>query len=172
MFTRFYALRHENVNGSKRVKKKPNPVSGRNCYCGANAALVKLKVIVRVLLHTLTNVKKLRLAYAAVFAFVLFAEWSSHGVILSDRSEVGGQAISSSDRGHEDPCRTLVCSEGQRKDQGLRFSHDASQHNAFFQPLSKIEQRLGAPADRLSHGSLILGISRPPDPAFHPPEIS
>ena len=141
--------------------------------CGRNAALLELKFIVLSISHTLTTRIGLRLVFAAFFALILLAEWGSHGVILSHHTDSNeGEVASSSEQGHDDPCKTMICSDGQRRDQGFKFSHESSQHNAYFGPLSRSKDRPQLETGRLSHSSLVVGISRPPDPAFHPPEIS
>ena len=115
----------------------------------------------------------MRWIFAVFFAAVLFAEWGSHSIILSQEySSGGGQSMTTSERGHDDPCSTLICSDGQRKDQGFKFSHESSQHNAFFQPPSKSEGALEVSTDHISRFSIVFEIFRPPDPAFHPPELS
>ena len=134
--------------------------------------MVELMFIVRHVIHTFATREHLRLILAAVFAVVLFAEWGSHGVILSHHSNVGGVAASNSERGHDDPCKTLICNDSQRRDQGFRFSHESSQHNAFFDALAPSNERLDAGSSRLLLHEIVSGISRPPDPEFHPPEIS
>jgi hypothetical protein len=128
----------------------------------------------RNLLPVLLNPRNARCIFAAVFVLVLLAEWGSHGIIFSQREQVGETAMSSSDRGHEDPCGTLIlCSDGRRNDQQVpSFSHNSSQHNAFFDSNSNTCRNYVIVSDPLGHSSFVFGISRPPDPAFHPPELS
>ena len=111
--------------------------------------------------------------FAVFFGALLFAEWGSHGVILSANVDgQGGEMVSANERGHDDPCKTLICTDGQRKDQGTRFSHDSSQHNALFHPPARAYRQLARGIISRPHSSSVSGIFRPPDPAFHPPEVS
>jgi hypothetical protein len=134
--------------------------------------LVESKFIVRHGSHALATQKVLRLFFAVFFAALLFAEWGSHGIILSHHANGGVEAISDNDQGHDDPCRTLICNEGRQRDQGFRFSHETSQHNAIFSPHRSAKNGLGLLTEPLSHPDLVFGIFRPPDPSFHPPELS
>jgi hypothetical protein len=128
---------------------------------------------VRKLFAILLTRRNARCLFAAVFVLVLLAEWGSHGIIFSQREQVGETSVSSSERGHEDPCGTLVlCSDGRRNDQQVSFSHDASQHNAYLDNRSNTCRNSVIVSDPLGHSSFVFGISRPPDPAFHPPELS
>jgi hypothetical protein len=129
---------------------------------------------VRKLFPKLLTTRNSRCLLAAIFVLVLLAEWGSHGIIFSQREQVGETAMSTSERGHEDPCGTMiVCSDGRRNDQQVPgFSHDSSQHNAYLDNKSNTCRNFVIVADPLRHSSFVYGVSRPPDPAFHPPEIS
>jgi hypothetical protein len=135
--------------------------------------LLHFEHIVPKLFSTLLTTRNSRFLFAGVFVLVLLAEWGSHGVIFSQRDQGGETAMSTSERGHEDPCGTMIlCSDGRRNDQVPSISHDASQHNAYFDNRSNTGRNFVIVADPLRHSSFVFGLSRPPDPAFHPPEIS
>ena len=117
------------------------------------------------------NVRRL---FAAAFMILLLAEWGSHGIIYANSNSTEGQAISSSEREHEDPCKTLIqCSDGRRQDQQIpSFTHDANQHNGFVPRLSDLGRSGFFNGDaRFSYFNL-RGLFRPPDPRFHPPELN
>jgi hypothetical protein len=114
-----------------------------------------------------------RRVLAAAFAVLLLAEFASHGLICSGETGSAGQTVSATERGHEDPCRTLVqCGYDQNNRQLPKFTHDSSQHNALFDGLFEL-----APAPLIAGDQTIPAesgdpIFRPPDPPFHPPKIS
>jgi hypothetical protein len=128
---------------------------------------------VRKLVPISLTTRNARCLVAALFVLVLLAEWGSHGIIFSQGDQGGDSSITASDRGHEDPCGTLVlCNDGRRNQQVPSLTHDASQHNAYFDNKSNTCRSFVIVADPLRHSSFVFGVSRPPDPAFHPPEIS
>lgn len=117
--------------------------------------------------------KNMRVLFAAVFLVFLLAEWGSHGIICSAVSDSDARSVSATEYDHEDPCQTLlVCSDGKRKDHQQKLGHDALQHYALLDGLSKFdlpniangEQKLDFVAS-----VRIYGHSKPP---FHPPKNS
>lgn len=125
-------------------------------------------------LAALKTIGTKRRLLAAAFLIVFLAEFGSHAVICAGHSGFETASVSSSDRGHEDPCQTLVlCSDGRQKDRQSKASgHDPAQHNALFDSsrmsvVTKFDDRRSSfdysPAE---------AIFRPPDPPFHPPQIS
>ena len=105
------------------------------------------------------------------FLVLLLAEWGSHAAIYANASSPEGTAAYSNENGHEDPCKTLVrCSDGQRQ-QVLKLSHDVTQHNGFVPRLSDIRQAAVLYVNPLFPRSNLVGLFRPPDPPFHPPEL-
>lgn len=117
------------------------------------------------------NVRRL---FAAAFLIFLLGEWGSHGIIYANSNSTEGQAFSSSEREHEDPCKTLIqCSDGRRQDQQIpSFTHDANQHNGFVPRLSDLGKAGMFYGDKLFSPSNLIGLFRPPDPLFHPPELN
>lgn len=111
---------------------------------------------------------------AAVFLFVFFAEFGSHTLICSNRSSDEMSSVSANEKGHEDPCKTLVlCSDGSRKDRQLpAFGHDAAQHNALFDRSAYLLADSVVTRDVTIPFSTEDGLFRPPDPPFHPPRLS
>jgi len=104
---------------------------------------------------------------------LLLAEWGSHGIIYANSNSTEGQAISSSEREHEDPCKTLIqCSDGRRQDQVPSFTHDANQHNGFVPRLSDLGRTGSFYGNAPISPSNLIGLFRPPDPLFHPPELN
>ena len=124
--------------------------------------------------HFINSVKgNRRRLVAAFFLVCFFAHAGSHVVICASHS-VGESSFSYSDRGHDDPCRTLVlCSDSRREGKQLRGSgHDMSQYNVLFD----LSPQLSPPvelleSERIAH-SAGVAVSRPPDPHFHPPQTS
>jgi hypothetical protein len=115
----------------------------------------------------------LRHIVAAAFAILLLAEWCSHGLIFSHHADFGDKEVSATKHGHEDPCGTLIiCNDGKSKNQQLPgVGHDISHHNAFFERSPDPQRKFDVLTDPLSRSSIVRPIVRPPDPAFHPPEI-
>ena len=121
----------------------------------------------------LTNETRRRLL-AAFFLFVFFAEFGSHTLICSNQSSFEQRSVSVNERGHDDPCKTLVlCRDGQRKDRQLPgFGHDAAQHNALFDRSAYLLADSIILSDVIIPFSTEDGLFRPPDPPFHPPQLS
>jgi hypothetical protein len=132
---------------------------------------------VREVYRTFVNRKNLRLVFAALFLFVLLAEWGSHSMHYASASFADAadeQSISTDQSGHEDPCQTLaVCSEGSRKDrQTQNLSHDFSQHNGLIDLMSDISTRMDAHNDPPFLYGRDDALFRPPSSPFHPPKLS
>lgn len=126
------------------------------------------------LLLTLATKENRRRLLAAVFMIVFLAELGSHGVICTNLSSVDEQTtVSATDKGHEDPCDTLIlCRDDNRKDrQTPNLSHDAAQHNALFDRFSDLDLP-GFQKDPPIPLTTTTGLFRPPSPPFHPPELS
>jgi hypothetical protein len=112
---------------------------------------------------------------AAAFLLLLVVEFGSHGVIFAHSgSSKNGDAVQSSERGHEDPCGTLImCSDSRKRDQQVPgVSHDASQHNALFDRLSGMRNLSGIERDQPITFEDANALFRPPLPPFHPPKAS
>ena len=134
---------------------------------------VKLGNDVNLSRRPLTLKEALRRIFALGFLVLLLAEWGSHGVI-TNASGAEGSAAYSKESGHDDPCQTLVrCSDSPRQNQHvLKLSHDASQHNGFVPKLSALGRTAGLHDGlRFAHSNQ-RALFRPPDPLFHPPELS
>lgn len=122
--------------------------------------------------------KHLRLVFAALFLFVLLAEWSSHGMHYASSSSAAGlagqQSVFTEEDGHDDPCKTLVvCSEGSRKDhKPANPTHNLSQHNGLIDHLSQIRTKIDVHGDPLIPFENAHALFRAPNPPFHPPRIS
>lgn len=121
--------------------------------------------------------RNVRAFLAAAFLFVLIAEWGSHSLMCSGHENGAsgdGPAMFATQGGHDDPCRSLIlCRDNQQRDQQLpKLGHDATQHNALFDPFSELDRPIDLRARSPIPFSGADGLARPPDPAFHPPEIS
>lgn len=126
-------------------------------------------------IRTIANRKVARRVLAAAFLLLLVVEFGSHGVIFAhSTSSKNGDAVQSGERGHEDPCGTLImCSEGRKRDQQVpSISHDASQHNALFDRLAGMRNLGGIEQDQPISFDDANAIFRPPLPPFHPPKAS
>ncbi len=132
-----------------------------------------LVIVLRSIATILTNETRRRLL-AALFLFVFFAEFGSHTLICSNQSSNEKSSFSINERGHDDPCKTLVlCSDGQRKDRQLpSFGHDAAQHNALFDQSAFPQPDTFDLVEVAIPFSTDDGLFRPPDPPFHPPRLS
>jgi len=115
-----------------------------------------------------------RCILAAVFLILLIVEWGSHALAYASHPSNEGQAISASEEDHQDPCKTLIlCSDSGRKDQQTpNLGHDVSQHNAFFARPSNSRRLAGFRFEPDMPLETVNRILRPPDPQFHPPELS
>jgi hypothetical protein len=122
--------------------------------------------------------KRLRLVFAALFLFVLLAEWGSHGMHYAGSSSaadvVGEPSVFADGNAHDDPCKTLVvCGEGSRKDhKPANLTHNSSQHNGVIDHLSQIRTRIDVHNDPPIHPKEAHALFRPPDLPFHPPRLS
>jgi hypothetical protein len=122
---------------------------------------------------TFVKIVNKRRLLAALFLIFLLAEWGSHGVVNAKPSSLDQQAVSSDEGGHDDPCRFLVlCSDSGRKDRQMpRFGHQVM-HNGLLDLLSDLRPPVGFQDDLAIPFTTANCLSRPPDPAFHPPELS
>jgi len=112
---------------------------------------------------------------ALLFLVILLAEWGSHGVIHQSTYSQDRPAVSAVDQSdHNDPCRTLaVCSDGQRKDQqSPRFGQHLTQHNGLIDGLMAVGPNINVHDDPVFSFEIAHAIRRPPNPPFHPPELS
>jgi hypothetical protein len=108
---------------------------------------------------------------AAVFVLFFLAEFGSHAVICSGEHSGGGPAISSADRGHEDPCTTLIqCGYDQNNRQAPKLGHDAAQHNALFDRLFELSAANLLLQERPIATHQGVPLFCPKDPPFHPPK--
>lgn len=123
---------------------------------------------------TLANKENKRRLLAALFLVFFLAEMGSHVVICANHPSLDEQSISSYEGNHDDPCKTLVlCGDSGRRDKQVpKMAHDASQHNALFDASSRLLPELDIHRDPRIPFSTGLGVSRPPDPLFHPPQTS
>ena len=123
---------------------------------------------------TIANIKAMRRILAAAFLLLLIVEFGSHGLIYAhSTSSQEGAAMQSSERGHEDPCRTMICSEGRKRDQQVpSFTHDASQHNTLFDRLAGLRNLSDIDRDKPMSFEDANALFRPPLPPFHPPKAS
>lgn len=128
----------------------------------------------RTLISTLVTKETRRSLLAALFLLVFLAEAGSHGLICASHRSVNEYSVSSTDGGHDDPCKTLiVCSDSRRKDQQLpTFSHDSMQHNAMFDRWSDLDSRFDMRSEVPIPFATAHALFRPPSPPFHPPELS
>jgi hypothetical protein len=142
--------------------------------CGSESKLLKLKSILRNLALTLVTKEKIRRLLAMLFLIVFVAELGSHAVICANHSSIGEQSISPSERGHDDPCKSLIiCSDSKRKDQQVpNFGHDVTPHNGLLDARSGPFSQIGVDKDPLIPFSTAHCLFRPPSLPFHPPEIS
>ena len=131
--------------------------------------------IVRGIYQTLIKKDTLRRIFAAAFLIVLLAEWGSHAVVNASPIQADERTSATAHQsGHDDPCQTLVlCSDSKRKDQQMpNLGHDACQHNALLDRLAGFHQLVALSTEPSIPFSNAKALSRPPDPAFHPPQIS
>lgn len=117
--------------------------------------------------------ENLRRLFAVFFLIILLAEWGSHGMNNQRASSIDAQAISADQGSHDDPCRSLiVCSDSQRKDRQMpTFSHEVM-HNGLLDLMSAFRPRIDVQGDSSIPFATANFLFRPPDPAFHPPELS
>lgn len=135
--------------------------------------LLNLAFIVLKLNLPLVTKNNLRRIIAVSFLVFLLAEWGSHGVIYANSTSVDEQAVSADEGGHQDPCATLICSDGQRRNrQTPSLGHDATQHNAFFDQLSDLPRLIRPQKDPGLPSRAVNRLFRPIIPPFHPPELS
>lgn len=112
-----------------------------------------------------------RRVLAFVFlAFMLF-EFGSHSAVCIGHDPTDARAFSAREHSHSDPCRTMVMCPDGRRDQTLRMGHDLVPHNGLLDELSAIHVPAAVYESPVPFSSSD-GLSRPPDPAFHPPEFS
>jgi hypothetical protein len=118
------------------------------------------------------NGSALRHSFAALFLLVLLAEWSAHAVVHIGSHKMVRLAASSDQGTADDPCHSFVhCRDGRHRDRQMpNISHDVTP-NMLVDMLHEVDPPIDLPI-RLS----ILftgadGLSRPPDPSFHPPEL-
>lgn len=122
--------------------------------------------------------KYLRLVFAALFLFVLLAEWGSHSIHYASAAPAAGvaddQSLFADENAHDDPCKTLVvCGEGSRKDhKPANLTHNASQHNGVLDHLSQIRTKIDVCDNPLIPFENAHALFRPPNLPFHPPRIS
>jgi len=128
----------------------------------------------RLLSSILVKKETRRSLLAALFLIVFLAETGSHGLICSGPKSADGASVSSTDGGHDDPCKTLiVCSDSKRKDQQLPvFGHDSMQHNAMFDRGTDLDDRFDMLSEPRIPFAAAHALFRPPSPPFHPPELS
>lgn len=128
----------------------------------------------RFLTSTLSKKDIQRRLLAALFMLVFLAEAGSHGMICSSNSSADELSVSSSQDGHDDPCKSLIlCSDSKRKDQQLPgFSHDSMQHNAIFDRRQDLDTQFGVDNEPRIPFATGHTLFRPPSPPFHPPELS
>lgn len=108
---------------------------------------------------------------SALFVIVFIAEFGSHAVICASHTDGDARSFSSSDGGHEDPCQTLVLCSSHRKGQKLpTLGHDASQHNALFDPIRNLEPLIDSLTDANLSRTNAHCLFRPPSPPFQPPK--
>jgi hypothetical protein len=124
----------------------------------------------------ITTVKECcdRRLLAGLFVLFLLAEFGSHGVAFASHSEADGRSVSETERGHEDPCATLiVCSNSQQRDQQRQKSVDTWQHNGLIDQFAGLRRHV---VSSLSHSGInfepAAGLFQPPNPPFHPPKLS
>jgi hypothetical protein len=124
-------------------------------------------------LQIIRRKRSVRAFLAATFLFVLIAEWGSHAVVCSDEFHVSdAQAISATERGHDDPCQSLIlCSDNKQKDQQVpKLGHDATQHNGLLDVFAALRPKLTAYDEPQIVFASTEELFRPPKPPFHPPK--
>ena len=128
----------------------------------------------RLLTMTLVKKEKGRSLLAALFLFVFLADAGSHAVICSNHTSKNEVFVSSSDSGHDDPCKAhMHCPDSQRNERQLPgFAHDSMQHNALFDGPVNLIPQIVAQSDSNIPYALTSDLFRPKSPPFHPPEIS
>ena len=126
------------------------------------------------LTSTLRKKQTRRSLLAALFLIVFLAEAGSHAMICSNHSSSSETFVSSSDSGHDDPCKSLVlCSDNKRNERQLPgFSHDSMQHNAMFDRGADLDDQFDLLGDTRIPFATGYTLFRPPTPPFHPPELS
>ena len=144
--------------------RRRNDLEGREM-----AILVDIELEVNYIASVHKETKRRLLA--ALFLICFFAEVGSHVVICAAHSPGVERSFSSSDRGHDDPCRSLVlCSDSRRGGkQGPTLGHDASQHNPLFDVrcsfLPPVEWR-----EKTTMNFSARFLRRARRPHFHPPQ--
>lgn len=134
------------------------------------AAALRVLAFIKIGTHAIK--RGARTIFAALFLFVLMAHWGSHVVICADGPHGEERSVSTRESGHHDPCQSLIlCSDNKQRDQQVpKLGHDASQHNALFDPLAGLDIDLAGNGEpRIPFGSA-RAIFRPPHPPFHPPK--
>lgn len=110
---------------------------------------------------------------AAAFVLFLLAEWGSHLAFhIYDRTPAA-VAVSAAEEHRDDPCRSLVlCRDGRRDQKVANVGHDIIPQTALFERFSDVEATLASrEGKRIPFGDADI-ILRPPEPPFHPPELT
>lgn len=113
--------------------------------------------------------------FAIAFLLFLMIEWGSHNLAFAHSSSDGGSGSMQSQQDRdEDPCKNMMrCSDGPRREQtSQRVAHDTIQYEQFFNDLLTTRRLVDLFSDPRLRRSRLEALFRPPDPPFHPPQLS
>lgn len=110
---------------------------------------------------------------AAALMFFFLAEWGTHAVIHIGSHAAAPSAVSATSGTGDDPCHSFVhCDHNGHRDRPVpNTGHDITP-NGLVELFADLELPSRLEARPLQPFTSAPGISRPPDPAFHPPERS
>jgi hypothetical protein len=116
---------------------------------------------------------RLRRAFGCAFVLFLLVEWSSHTMVHTGMHTPLASSASANPGTADDPCHSFVhCDDGGHRGRQVPSpGHDLTPNI-----LLDLLPGLDTPADFHLKTPILMtvvdGLSRPPDPAFHPPELS
>ncbi len=117
--------------------------------------------------------KGLRSIIAATLMLFFLAEWGTHAVIhIGAHAPARAVVISTPETG-DDPCHSFIhCDHNGHRDRQVPSTGHDIIPNVIVDNLADLvlPGRVDAPQPGTFTG--VPGLSRPPDPAFHPPELS
>ena len=111
---------------------------------------------------------------ALAFLFFLLFEWGSHGVAFAHSMAGHSNSAQSEQEQHEDICKTLIrCSDNRRPEVPTpNGGQHIAQHNAVFDRFLDAGIRFYLQRDPSLQLSNVRALLQPPNPPFHPPELS
>lgn len=113
----------------------------------------------------------LRYVVAAAFLFFLLAEWGSHAMVHINNSTSRAVAVSAGLEHSDNHGSLILCNDdGRRDEQVPNVGHDLTPTVRLTELLISLAPQVAERSPLpLSHTA--LGLTRPPEPHFHPPEL-